>query len=208
MRAGKLVVRTVSVALACIGAEPNLTAQTSRDITVQVYNWAHVLPRTLAAAETEAARIFRGAGVGVMWLNCPLSLSRDREPLICADPSRSGSFVLRIVYNVPEGFGKTALGVALNDTGIYASVFYRRVEEFADERIATSFQILGHAMAHEIAHLLLDLRGHSNFGIMRGQWDAQDLRSASMGGLLFSSREAAGIRNAAMRRMRNEMARK
>jgi hypothetical protein len=175
------------------------------DITVQVYNWAHVAPETLAAAEGEGTRIFREAGVWVLWLNCPLSPSEAKEFPICAEPCPWGRFALRIVYDVPAGFGKTSLGVALNDTGIYASVFYQRVDEFANEGIATHSQILGHAMAHEIGHLLLDLRGHTTFGIMRGHWNVQDLRSASMGSLLFSPGESALIRDAATRRMRGEI---
>jgi hypothetical protein len=97
------------------------------------------------------------------------------------------------------------MGVALNETGIYASVFYQCVDEFANEGIATHSQILGHAMAHELGHLLLDLRGHTNFGIMRGRWNVQDLRSASMGSLLFSSEERAPIREAASRRMHGQI---
>jgi hypothetical protein len=180
-------------------AEPKL------GITVQVYNWAHVAPETLTAAESEGTRIFREAGVGVLWLNCPLSPADAQESPLCAEPCPWGRLVVRIVSDVPEGFGKTSLGVALHDTGIYASVFYQRVDEFAKEGIATHSQILGHAMAHEIGHLLLGLRGHARFGIMRGQWNVQDLRSASMGALLFSPRESALIRDAATRRMRGEI---
>jgi hypothetical protein len=176
-------------------AEPKL------DITVQVYNWAHVAPGTLRAAEGEGTRIFTKAGVGVLWLNCPLSPSESKESPICAEPCPWDRFALRIVSDVPKGFGKTSLGVALQGTGIYASVFYLRVDEFAKEGIATHSQILGHAMAHEIGHLLLDLRGHAAFGIMRGHWNVQDLRSASMGALLFSSRESALIRDAATRKL-------
>jgi len=180
-------------------------AEPKFEVTVQVYNWAHVAPETLAAAEAEGTRIFREAGVGILWLNCPLSPSEAKESPICAEPCPWGRLVVRIVSDVPSGFGKTSLGFAFSDTGIYASVFYRRVDEFAKEGIATHSQILGHATAHEIGHLLLDLRGHATFGIMRGQWNVQDLRSASMGALLFSSRESAVIRDAATRRMRGEI---
>jgi hypothetical protein len=180
-------------------AEPKL------GITVQVYNWAHVAPGTLTAAEGEGTRIFREAGVGVLWLNCPLSPAEAQESPICAEPCPWGRFVVRIVSDVPTGFSKTSLGFAFTDTGIYASVFYQRVNEFAKEGTATHSKILGHAMAHEIGHLLLDLRGHATFGIMRGRWNVQDLRSASMGALVFSSKESALIRDAAARRMRGEL---
>jgi hypothetical protein len=80
------------------------------------------------------------------------------------------------------------------------TIFYPRVVEFAAQRIATRSQILGHVIAHEIGHQLLGSKTHASFGIMRGQWDAQDLRAASMGALLFSSRESSLIRDAVARR--------
>ena len=175
--------------------------QTSADITVRVYNWAHVELGTLTAAEKEASRIFRGAGVGIAWLNCSRSTAEIDQSPMCSQPSPPGQFVLRIVSDVPPGFENAWLGVAFNETGIYASIFYKRVEEVAKEGIADHSQILGHGMAHELGHLLLDLRGHSNFGIMRGRWDAQDLRSAAMGALLFTPGEGALIRGAANRRI-------
>jgi hypothetical protein len=199
MRLGSWFLLGLSVMPHAGAAEPKL------GITVQVYNWAHVAPGTLTAAEGEGTRIFREAGVGVLWLNCPLSLSEAKESPICAEPCPWGRFVVRIVSDVPAGFGETSLGFAFSDTGIYASVFYKRVDELAKEGTATHSQILGNAMTHEIGHLLLDLRGHATFGIMRGKWNVQDLRSASMGALLFSSRESALIRDAATRRMRGEI---
>ena len=180
---------------------------TSGDITVRLFNWAHVDPEMLSAAEDEASRIFRGARVGITWLNCPPSTSRPDQAPICAQPCPWGQFVLRIVSDVPPGFEKAWLGVAFNETGIYASIFYNRVDEVAKEGVATHSQILGHAMAHELGHLLLDLRGHSHFGIMRERWNTQDLRSAAMGALLFTSTERALIRRSLMRRMRSESSR-
>jgi hypothetical protein len=44
-------------------ADPPLKTVT---ITVRVYDWVHVEPATLAAAESEAARIFKQAGVGLV----------------------------------------------------------------------------------------------------------------------------------------------
>ena len=180
---------------------------TSGDITVRVFNWAHVDPEMLSAAEGEASRIFRGARVGVTWLNCSPSTSRPDQAPICAQPCPWGQFVLRTVSDVPPGFEKAWLGVAFNETGIYASIFYNRVDEVAKEGIATHSQILGHTMAHELGHLLLDLRGHSHFGIMRERWNTQDLRSAAMGALLFTPTERALIRRSVMRRMRSESSR-
>jgi len=107
--------------------------QTSVNVTIQLYNWAHVDLKVLTAAEDEASRIFRE--VGITWLNCALSPSEAEVSAICTEPCPWSRFALRIVYDAPADFEKISLGAALNDTGIYASVFYQRVNEFASAGI-------------------------------------------------------------------------
>jgi hypothetical protein len=175
--------------------------QTGLGITVQVYNWASVATQTLAAAETQATRIFHDAGVAVSWLNCPLTSSEHQANPICIEPGSSNHFVVRINPQAPADRTTTSLGVALSEGGIYATIFYPRVDEYAKERIATHDQILGHALAHELGHLLLGPVSHTRFGIMRGQWTREDLQSMAMGALLFSPQQSVAIQQAAMRRM-------
>ena len=50
--------------------------------------------------------------------------------------------------------------------------------------------ILGCLMAHEIGHLLLGQNAHGSSGIMRAQWNAQQIRDASMGLLSFTIKQA------------------
>jgi len=64
----------------------------------------------------------------------------------------------------------------------------------------TTDQILAHAVAHEIGHLLLDLPFHSETGIMRGDWDLRDLQSMAYGYLNFTPQQAATIRGEVARR--------
>jgi len=87
-------------------------------------------------------------------------------------------------------------------------VFYNRVEAVAMEHAADSrantAQILGHAIAHEIGHLLLNVQTHSAGGIMRGDWNLSDLRNVSYGYLRFTTRQAKAIREEAGRRFRQQ----
>ena len=53
--------------------------------------------------------------------------------------------------------------------------------------------LLGHVMAHEIAHLLLGTNSHSASGIMRAHWYAQELASADRGALLFTPDQARAM---------------
>jgi hypothetical protein len=174
-----------SVLLAC-------SSQAGVEITVQTYNGADIPSEVLTAAQNEAARIFRAAGIVVVWLECS----------VCAKPCPPGRLDLRIVAGVLSGDERTTVGVATpsGEGAGYLTVFYPRVLEFAKEGIATRQQILSHVIAHEIGHQLLGSKPHAAFGIMRGQWDVHDLRAAAMGALLFSSREAALMRGAVARR--------
>jgi hypothetical protein len=49
-------------------------------------------------------------------------------------------------------------------------------------------------MAHEIAHLLLGTNSHAAEGIMRAQWQREELLSASKGELLFTPGQSRVMR--------------
>lgn len=76
---------------------------------------------------------------------------------------------VRIISEIPPNLANTSVGMALTEGGIYATIFYPRVKEYAQEGIASHSQILGHAIAHEIGHFLLGPVPHARFGIMRSE---------------------------------------
>ena len=94
------------------------------------------------------------------------------------------------------------MGIALRSNSFRrAYVFYDRLKEISttvklgrDLRMSVDV-ILGHAMAHELGHLLLHGKGSSSNGIMREQWDYGQLVQASAGRLLFESEDAQWIRD-------------
>jgi hypothetical protein len=55
--------------------------------------------------------------------------------------------------------------------------------------------ILGHAMAHELGHLLLGTNSHSSDGLMRAQWNRGDLAEAARGNLLFSAQVTYSVKS-------------
>ena len=79
-------------------------------------------------------------------------------------------------------------------------VFYDRVDVLARKHVADAAQILGHAIAHEIGHILLNDQRHSPAGIMRGEWNLRDLQNTRYGYLDFTPRQARAIRDEAGRR--------
>jgi hypothetical protein len=59
---------------------------------------------------------------------------------------------------------------------------------------------LGHAIAHELGHLLLDLKGHTIQGIMRAEWGLKDLWDAAHRILVISPQQAEVLRADVRRR--------
>jgi hypothetical protein len=193
------------------------SADTSLTFTIHVYNSAEVDHKTLMEAEKVATQIFRKVGAESRWLDVALTSESKQE-----NSTDQGSFNLsHIRVNIyPRliderlGLSKKVLGLAPG-TGpdrqvIY--VFFNRVEALAHgqgraafegsiRRPATTGQIMGHAIAHEIGHLLLNLESHSATGIMRGDWDLNDLQDVASGFLLFTTQQAELIRAEVARRV-------
>lgn len=178
-------------------------------INVRIYNYARLSPGMLAHAETQAANVFAKAGVKIVWLEYPLEAGVVAS-LAVSQPQRTGWEVALGI--LPQSMAERApasheaLGFALpcfaGAPGCYAQVFYQRVEELArgGEVFVHRTHILGHAMAHEIGHLLLGDNSHAPAGIMRADWQREDLRYAARGMLLFTPEQAELIRTEVMAR--------
>ena len=182
--------------------EPGLT------ITLRVYNYAHIPPALLSHAEEEATTIFRQAGVEAAWVDCPLSGAElDRFPA-CQQPMGGADFALRILsaaMTERAPAGGEALGFALpcpeDLAGCYAEVFYQRISDWASGAEISAYQLLGHAMAHEVGHLLLGSNSHSRDGIMRPQWNPDDLRVIARASLRFTPEQTERLRAACLGRI-------
>ncbi len=188
---------------------------TNPRIGLRIYNYAHIPQALLTRAEGEAAAILHRAGVETDWVDCPLSAAElDRFPG-CRQPMSSSDFALRILPDAMTSKAPAsgdALGFALPcaaaDTGCYANIFYDRVASSATEGELSAYQILGHAMTHEIGHLLLGSDSHSRTGIMRAHWNPRDLRMIATSSLDFTPAQRELIRAALQMRMRSsELAR-
>jgi hypothetical protein len=68
------------------------------------------------------------------------------------------------------------------------------------DRYVSMGQVLGHVIAHEVGHLLLNQQVHSPQGIMRGEWSFVDFRDMTSGMLLFTPQQAEFLRADVRRR--------
>jgi hypothetical protein len=179
-------------------------------LTVRVFNYAQVALETQSLAQKIAARIFHRAGIETSWLDCSLSSEGKHRVPDCEGPAAAWSLALRLVPVSPATvaqFGSQTLGIAAQPekgTPASAGVFYDHVEKLARGNAASAAMIVGHAMAHELGHLLLGTNSHSPVGLMRAQWSRRDLQLASAGDLGFTAHQGASLRDETDRRSRQQ----
>ena len=181
-------------------------------IMIHVDNVASVDHKTLLKSEQVATGIFRRAGVEIRWLDSPLSPENTPDTWRSID---SPDLQLRILpaaiadrTSLPRSVMGWAPGVGPDRRQV--DVFYSRAKELAwrqvkahcernIDRPATVDQILGTIVAHELGHVLLNLASHTRTGIMRGDWDLNDLHDIAYGDLLFTAEQGELMRAAAER---------
>ena len=156
-------------------------------IGVRVHNQAGARTELLDRAQQDVQRIFREAGVQIAWLTSTPEHS-------------SGRFDVRIlIRRKPMGLsaGPLVMGTTLGgtyETGGMSFVFLDRVLQRAHEREQDVARLLAYATAHEIGHLLLPYPAHSPTGVMRAEWNGDDLRYIANGVLRFTPAQDALIR--------------
>ena len=192
--AGSSIAAQVSTAITIGFAMVSLTATTgsaeTRRVVVRVYETGiGDLARRTAAIQT-ASSIIERAGVLIEWYDCT---DNGRRP-VCQDARRSGNFIARIMPTLipsaplrklsvealgTQGDAEPPLGFAVVDpdthAGKMATVFHDQVESVARRTGVARSELLGRALAHEVGHLLLGVRGHSRSGIMRAVWTDDEL---------------------------------
>jgi hypothetical protein len=166
-------------------------------VTASIHNDAGISPGVLLQAESDASRVFRQSAIEVHWLNCPLLAAGPENPSQCEAADFPNHLQLRIVKQ-SLNLNEFALGISFlsaDGTGCYADLFYDRAKHLHETTNASLPTLLGHAIAHELGHLLLGTNSHSPTGIMRARWRPADLADANRGRLLFSSIESQQMRN-------------
>ena len=121
-----------------------------------------VPPATLLQARSAAAGIFGSIGVVLRW------------------GGRAAGCETRIAVKLENGGGPDeqpdSLAYAMVGAGAEKQihVFMNRVNEMAGQTAAGA--LLGHVLAHEIAHILEGVPRHSVSGVMKAHWERRDLK--------------------------------
>ena len=191
---------TFALLLLVISAATNSSGETHR-VVVRVYETGIGDPALRAAAIETASAIVETAGISVEWYDCT---DNGRRP-VCQDARRAGNFIARIMPTLSTGPAlkksaidalensgnyEPALGFAVVDpdtrVGKMATVFHDQIDAVARRTGVARSELLGRALAHEVGHLLLGVRGHSRSGIMRAVWTDDELSRARSDDWLFT----------------------
>ena len=164
-------------------------------LTVLVHDLAAVPQKVLAGAQWEVARIFSRADVRIEWLYCPAT------PGVSFPDHPPGTIILRLVPTELDFVSGTAMGYALLPQGEpgHATVSFRRVQRSVARQTTSAAsleRVLGHAMAHELGHVLLGPNAHFELGLMLPNWDARNFDDMSKGRLNFTGEQARRIHDA------------
>src|SRR5665213_346545 len=186
------------------------SSQTGNAVTIRVHNYARVAPKTLANAEEVATEIFQKAGVETRWVDITSTRENTQVSSSYTLSLTSADIQLSILPSKMSGrlgLPDNVIGLAPNTDAQIIYVFESKVETVfwrvlraqhngRLDRPVSRAQILGHVIAHELGHLLLNLNGHSAHGIMRGEMDFIDRHDS----LLFTPQQAEVLRADVLRR--------
>jgi hypothetical protein len=188
---------TIGVALAVPANASAQDPQSVLTVRVRVDDYANVSGKDLAKAEAQATAAYRAAGFEVVW--SPSESRPDAGPAATA----ARSIEIRVVI-LPrdmaekkcreEALGAGVMGVAISTAtearNRLAYIFYDRIERVTISNHIPIERGLGHALAHEIGHLLIGLDSHSDHGLMRPEWNPQERQVQTL-----TSRQVQTIRS-------------
>jgi hypothetical protein len=185
-------------------ADDGIADVPSAPVVVRLSDYAGLPAGVLGKAVLLARAVLREAGVASDWaVSGGEDLSRARDSRPAADPAGRLELTLDLFgrrHTRALATSVDVLGVALlpgrGDSQPYAVVYVEKAEALGRTNGVPLAVVLGHAMAHEVGHLLLGTHDHSAIGLMRGQWSSEELQRAAQGQLRFSEDESARLRRA------------
>jgi hypothetical protein len=164
-----------------MGGNPD--ARMQLPITITLFDRAGLRPGVLTAMKAETSSIFREAGIALEWVDCETEGPPSAE---CLQPLGAARKRLELF----PGSDKKApwlsgLATFQGGSSVSACLYPDRLRELAMKASWDFGDLLGHAAAHELGHLLLRSAGHSPAGLMRASWEVKDLWRLPHAGLIF-----------------------
>lgn len=181
-------------------AAPSCLAGDRARVSILVWDYAQVPAAEMDAALQCASSLLQHAGIDVDWIHP--NMSREGPPRYLPP----GALVLNILPQKMVRLNRfcRCLGYAIvpgdGTDGSIANILDHEVRGFASDHSVRFGKTLGHAIAHEIGHLLLDNNSHSAAGLMKSPWLIQEVKLLQQGLLHFMSAEALQMRRNLLKR--------
>jgi len=156
------------------------------EVAVHLYDNAKISQHLLSKATATTDRIFAAAAINLRWRSCSPA---------CAEDSNIPVFIIGIAGPQLEIPAKAALGFAMlaAGNGNRAVVSVPRLEGFAEFTGTPLAIAMGHAIAHELGHLIVRSNHHST-GIMSASWDKDGAARMRQGNLRFTPGDGEAMR--------------
>jgi hypothetical protein len=183
-----MLLEIAATAAVVLTPQPRPDSETNVGVTIHLRT--DVPANLLSNARQHAAAIYAAAGITIVW--------HDQDSASTCT-ARHPELSVGIVREPERGrkLQDGAMGLAIvspTSTGGLAYIFYTHVQRTARTHYAEPGAVLGHAVAHELGHLLLPYGSHSATGLMRARWQTADFKALSTGSLRFSEKESVTMR--------------
>lgn len=162
------------MAIVATAAVAGITARAASNVAVYMNNDLNT-GGVMYQAQKRAAKAFAEVGVRIEWhTGQPPGTQPEREPAI----------VIRLAEQTPADYLPGALAFAKVYEGVHITVFWDRIESQC--RLAPPVVVLAHVLVHEITHILQGVNRHSQSGVMKSRWTAEDHRAMASKPLQFT----------------------
>ena len=137
---------------------------------------------TFEHGELIASRVLQLAGFRLDWRQYGKPCPADRDPIL-----------LTVLSTTPKDYFPGAFGVSWPFEGVHTQVFLDRVMLLSSAGISSP--VLGHVLAHEIAHILSGTDAHSASGVMKMRWSGAELRDMAANPMRFTAPDLLLLKN-------------
>lgn len=163
----------------------------TRSATVDVYINAHDdSEQLLGPSKLLASDLFKKIGVRLNWHKGEMRAGQ-------------GSFGIRTVDHAPESATQEALASSrlLASSGVEITVYEDRIRQFLHDHRSVAEVATAYVLAHELAHVMQGVDRHSESGILKAHWSAQDLKEMAFQKLAFTTFDIGLIHEGLARQM-------